>query len=76
MRRYLLTLMLGLTLSHSAFADTSENQYKQSADLIRQTYEQQLFTLPAFKEGHYGLRMYRQTLDAKYSAAIWSDLAR
>lgn len=76
MRRYFLTLILGLTLSHSAFADTQSEQYQQSANLIRQTYEQKLFTLPAFKEGHYGLRMYRQTLDKKYSAAIWSDLAR
>lgn len=76
MRRYFFALILSLTLSHSVFADTQSTDYKQSADLIRQTYEQQLFTLPAFKEGHYGLRMYRQTLDDKYAAAIWSDLAR
>ena len=53
-----------------------EQSFKQSADLIRNTYESQLYTLPAFKEGHYGLRMYRQTLDDKYSAAVWSDMAR
>ncbi len=53
-----------------------EQSFKQSADLIRTTYENQLYTLPAFKEGHYGLRMYRQTLDDKYSAAVWSDMAR
>ncbi|MFA0412722.1 DUF3541 domain-containing protein [Vibrio renipiscarius] len=80
MRHHFLALILGLTLSHSVCADNQTKQhveqYKQSADLIRQTYEQQLYTLPAFKEGHYGLRMYRQTLDDKYSAAIWSDLAR
>ncbi|ENM5905582.1 DUF3541 domain-containing protein [Vibrio mimicus] len=52
------------------------NSFSTTADLIRQTYETQLFTLPAFKEGHYGLRMYRQTLDDKYAAAIGSDLAR
>ncbi|UPR58950.1 DUF3541 domain-containing protein [Vibrio sp. ED004] len=55
---------------------SQKQSFKQSADLIRTTYESQLFTLPAFKEGHYGLRMYRQTLDDKYSAAVWSDMAR
>lgn len=55
---------------------SQEQSFKQSADLIRQTYESQLYTLPAFKEGHYGLRMYRQTLDDKYAAAVWSDMAR
>ena len=50
--------------------------YQQDAALIRQTYESQLYTLPAFKMGHYGLRMYRQTQDAKYEAAIWADMAR
>ncbi|MGF1909250.1 DUF3541 domain-containing protein [Vibrio kasasachensis] len=75
MRRKLLSLILCLTLSHFAFASTPST-YKESANLIKQTYEKQLFTLPAFKEGHYGLRMYRQTMDDKYAAAIWSDLAR
>ncbi|OLQ85734.1 DUF3541 domain-containing protein [Vibrio panuliri] len=75
MRRTFSLLLLGFSLSHTAFADTSA-AYQESADLIKQTYEQNLYTLPAFKEGHYGLRMYRQTLDSKYSAAIWSDLAR
>ncbi|MFA0035886.1 DUF3541 domain-containing protein [Vibrio sp. 10N.261.52.A1] len=55
---------------------SQEQYFKQSANLIRQTYESQLYTLPAFKEGHYGLRMYRQTLDDKYAAAVWSDMAR
>lgn len=50
--------------------------FQDTADLIRHTYETQLFTLPGFKEGHYALRMYRQTLDDKYAAAIGSDLAR
>lgn len=50
--------------------------YASTADVIRHTYESQLYTLSAFKEGHYGLRMYRQTLDKKYSAAVWSDMAR
>ncbi|NOH98832.1 DUF3541 domain-containing protein [Vibrio sp. 99-70-13A1] len=52
------------------------SDYKEAANLIRNTYESQLYTLPAFKEGHYGLRMYRQTLDDKYTAAVWSDMAR
>jgi len=62
--------------SHAESPYSQEQSFKQSADLIRQTYESQLYTLPAFKEGHYGLRMYRQTLDDKYAAAIWSDMAR
>ncbi len=62
--------------SQAGVLDSQEQSFKQSADLIRTTYESQLYTLPAFKEGHYGLRMYRQTLDDKYSAAVWSDMAR
>lgn len=54
----------------------TSNSYLYTADVIRHTYESQLYTLPAFKEGHYGLRMYRQTLDKKYAAAVWSDMAR
>ncbi|WP_373367047.1 DUF3541 domain-containing protein, partial [Aliivibrio fischeri] len=50
--------------------------FAQDAASIRHTYETQLYTLPAFKSGHYGLRMYRQTMDPKYSDAIWSDMAR
>jgi hypothetical protein len=49
---------------------------QQNAQLIRQTFEQQLFTLPPFTAGHYGLRMYRQTLDKKYAMTLWSDMAR
>jgi len=52
------------------------NTFQQNAALIRETYESNLYTLPAFSSGHYGLRMYRQTLDKKYAAAIWSDMAR
>ena len=56
--------------------EKSTSGFKQDAQLIRTTYETKLFTLPAFKSGHYGLRMFRQTLDNKYAAAIWSDMAR
>ncbi|PMH03369.1 DUF3541 domain-containing protein [Vibrio lentus] len=62
--------------SQADVLNSQEQSFKQSADLIRTTYESQLYTLAAFKEGHYGLRMYRQTLDDKYSAAVWSDMAR
>ncbi|MCW8333847.1 DUF3541 domain-containing protein [Vibrio paucivorans] len=70
-----LAFSTSLTLPTSLLAAQADT-YKQSAELIKQTYESQLYTLSAFKEGHYGLRMYRQTLDKKYSAAVWSDLAR
>ncbi|MDE1209710.1 DUF3541 domain-containing protein [Vibrio aestuarianus] len=72
----LVTALYLPTFSFAQQALTSHEGFEQSAERIRQTYESQLYTLPAFKEGHYGLRMYRQTLDAKYSAAVWSDLAR
>ncbi|MGB5445760.1 MAG: DUF3541 domain-containing protein, partial [Psychromonas sp.] len=49
---------------------------QQDAQLIRDTYERLLYTLPAYQSGHYGLRMYRQTLDQKYKATVWSDMAR
>jgi len=65
------------SVSHNSNDQTIiENTFKQDAALIRDTYESELYTLPAFKSGHYGLRMYRQTLDDKYAAAIWSDMAR
>ncbi len=54
----------------------SKESLQQDAALIRHTYESQLYTLPAFQMGHYGLRMYRQTQDPKYTSAIWADLAR
>lgn len=73
MRHTILTLCLGLSITSNAFANS---RYEESADLVKRTYESQLYTLSAFKEGHYGLRMYRQTLDDKYSAAVWSDMAR
>jgi len=75
MRGKLIGLCLAIVFSHSAVASTPPS-YKASADIIRHTYESQLYTLPAFKEGHYGLRMFRQTLDKKYSAAVWTDMAR
>ncbi|QMV16978.1 DUF3541 domain-containing protein [Vibrio spartinae] len=57
-------------------ATTFPPSYQDSADQIAEYYEQRLYTLPAFKAGHYALRMYRQTLDNKYAAGIWQDMAR
>ncbi len=78
-----LTVVLLLLISLSNCAESSGQQAAQAsqshqyfADIIRETYESQLYTLPAFKEGHYALRMYRQTSNEKYRSAIWSDLAR
>lgn len=73
MRQRILAFILGLVLIPTVWATSS---YEDSANTIKQTYETQLFTLPAYTAGHYGLRMYRQTLDDKYAAAIWSDMAR
>ncbi|MDW6094653.1 DUF3541 domain-containing protein [Vibrio rhizosphaerae] len=57
-------------------ATTFPPSFQDSADQIAAYYEQRLYTLPAFKAGHYALRMYRQTLDNKYAAGIWQDMAR
>ena len=62
--------------NQSEFNTSQKQSFKASADIIRNTYESQLYTLPAFKEGHYGVRMFRQTQDQKYAAAVWSDMAR
>ncbi|HBV77377.1 MULTISPECIES: DUF3541 domain-containing protein [Vibrio] len=51
-------------------------RYQDDAERIKKTFENELYTLNASTAGHYGLRMYRQTLDPKYSAAVWSDMAR
>ncbi len=67
----------GEDLTKPTIVNKLENDdFKQDADLIRHTYETNLYTLPAFKSSHYGLRMYRQTLDHKYAPAVWSDMAR
>ncbi|EOX4951954.1 DUF3541 domain-containing protein [Vibrio alginolyticus] len=74
-----LAVLLSCSLTFAAQASQEEVPLldnTQSAQLIRSTYEQELFTFPAFKEGHFGLRMYRQTLDEKYHAAIWTDMAQ
>ncbi|RTZ18131.1 DUF3541 domain-containing protein [Vibrio aquaticus] len=76
MRGKLLAICLSLAIAPSVIASPQSDSFATSADTIRETYESQLYTLPAFKEGHYGLRMFRQTLDPKYSAAVWSDMAR
>lgn len=49
---------------------------KQDAAMIKHTYDSNLAELSAYQLGHYGLRMYRQTQDEKYKAAVWTDLAR
>lgn len=77
-RQLLLCSSLLVTPAVLATSQTTEKQpnFAESAQVIRNTYEARLYTMPAFKEGHYGLRMYRQTKDHKYSAAVWSDMAR
>ncbi|OCH13014.1 hypothetical protein A6E05_07665 [Aliivibrio sp. 1S165] len=74
----LITLLLSSAFTNAEIMEGGRTtpSFEQDAASIRHTYESQLYTLPAFKAGHYGLRMYRQTMDPKYSAAIWSDMAR
>ncbi|MCL9774179.1 DUF3541 domain-containing protein [Vibrio methylphosphonaticus] len=54
---------------------TSPKSFDTYAQIIKQTYEAELFTLSVYKQGHYGLRMYRQTQDSKYSVVVWNDMA-
>ncbi|GEA61248.1 DUF3541 domain-containing protein [Vibrio comitans] len=53
---------------------TSPETYRNAAQTIKQTYEQQLFTLSSYKQGHFGLRMFRQTQDPKYLVVIQEDI--
>ncbi|GLR74793.1 DUF3541 domain-containing protein [Aliivibrio sifiae] len=73
-----IVLLLSFTTANAEIMQGGKTvpSFKQDAASIRHTYETQLYTLSAFKAGHYGLRMYRQTMDPKYSAAVWSDMAR
>lgn len=73
-----IVLLLSSTTANAEIIEGGRTvpSFKQDAASIRHTYETQLYTLSAFKAGHYGLRMYRQTMDPKYSAAVWSDMAR
>lgn len=73
-----LAVLLSCSLAFQAQASQEAPvlTYSQSAQLIKDTYESQLYTLPAFREGHFGLRMYRQTLNDKYLPAVWTDMAQ
>nr|WP_269809273.1 DUF3541 domain-containing protein [Enterovibrio nigricans] len=49
---------------------------QQDAAMIKKTYDSNLSELSVYQLGHYGLRMYRQTQDDDYQAAVWADMAR
>ncbi|MGX9520988.1 DUF3541 domain-containing protein [Vibrio mediterranei] len=53
----------------------TKQHFQASANVVKDTYESQLFTLSAYKQGHFGLRMYRQTQDPRYNAVVLGDLA-
>lgn len=81
-KRSALSATLGLLLLLPAYGYSQETSQaaplsnQDAALLIRKTFETSLFTFPAYTEDHYGLRLYRQTLDNRYAAAIWTDMAR
>lgn len=67
---YLAVLVSACVALHTNASEESDTlSFEQSAQQIKTIYESQLYTLPAYVEGHYGLRMFRQTLDSKYAAA-------
>ncbi|USD63222.1 DUF3541 domain-containing protein [Vibrio sp. SCSIO 43140] len=51
------------------------HQLQAHANVVKDTYESRLFSLSPYKQGHFGLRMYRQTQDTKYKTTILVDLA-
>ncbi len=53
----------------------SQHQLQAYANVVKDTYESKLFSLSPYKQGHFGLRMYRQTQDEKYYTTILVDLA-
>ncbi|MGL6258638.1 DUF3541 domain-containing protein [Vibrio sp. WXL210] len=62
-----------LVLSPPSLANLSA---RDTAERIKTTYESKLSSLSLFKQGHYSLRLYRLTQDAKYIDGIQSDLER
>lgn len=70
----LLLLSTPLHADDTRLADAAS--FRASAEQIRQTYEPQLFTLSNSRVAHWGLRMYRQTLNDRYRAAVRNDLFR
>jgi hypothetical protein len=53
----------------------AEADFADTAARIRGTLERELFTLSPYRMAHYGLRLYRQTGDARYASLIWVDMA-
>ncbi|WP_051311647.1 DUF3541 domain-containing protein [Zooshikella ganghwensis] len=63
------------TQSWASSTNTHESlvQYQQASNILRQTLETSLFTLPPRKQGHYGIRLFRLTGDKKYLATSLYD---
>ncbi len=77
MKRTLTQLTTASILAFSVFtAQAAPFDAIQDAANIRNTFDSNTLALSYYQLGHYGLRMYRQTEDPKYKAAIWSDMAR
>ena len=68
-------LLLMLLASRSATAQGPELGFADTAARLRATLEQGLFTLSPYRMGHYGLRLIRQSGDARYGSLIWVDMA-
>lgn len=74
--KQILKTILASALLFSIAACTTDYSEQHDAALIKNTYDSQMEELSPYQLGHYGLRMYRQTEDAKYSEAIGADLTR
>ncbi|MDD1781086.1 DUF3541 domain-containing protein [Enterovibrio sp. ZSDZ35] len=71
--RHVISVTVTLVVMTACVFSTSPHQ---DAAMIKQTYDSNLSALSAYQLGHYGLRMYRQTQDDDYQAAVWTDMAR
>ncbi|GAD80816.1 DUF3541 domain-containing protein [Vibrio ezurae] len=70
-----LSVLLGIGCYWQSHSLSSSETYHNSAETIKHTYEHDLFTLSAYKQEHFGLRLFRQTQDPKYLTLIQQNIA-
>ncbi|WP_261817946.1 DUF3541 domain-containing protein [Vibrio gallicus] len=70
-----LVILSGIVFTYWHSHSNTEQAFVSTSSKIKQHYENNLFTLSVYKQSHFGLRMYRQTLDPKYTTPIRLDVA-
>ncbi len=70
------TVYSGVTFSEELIhKELTEKEFTGAASSIRETYNAQLYKLPASKMSHYGLRMFRQSGNDAFNTPVWVDMA-